>query len=192
MGVTTLLALWIFSSIPGQQGPRSLSSLPLSSLDSEAAVETESALPPAASVGSELSLVIHIVGEVREPGVYLLPIGSRVHDAVAISGGFTPEAEPASLNLARVLSDGEQLWVLSLEEFEEAAPLGGAVSGGLLNLNRADAQAFEELPGIGPTLAARIVDYRNANGPFVRVSDLMRVSGIGEKLFAGLKDLVTV
>ena len=128
---------------------------------------------------------VQVVGRVKNPGVYELSPTARVIDAVFAAGGFAQGADQASLNLARPINDGEQLVV------------GGAgdsavqVTSQLINLNLADAATLDGLPGIGPTLAARIVDYRKANGGFRSVSDLGKVSGIGVSLLAKLKALVT-
>lgn len=188
-----LAAFLIFSAAPGQTVPRELSPEPMTS-EGPVPEEVGAAGTGAFAEGQlDSVLVVHIAGAVVEPGVYRLPLGARVHDAVAMAGGFLKDAAAGSVNLARTLVDGEQVWVLMESEFASVAVTEGGMlaTQGLLNLNRADAASLEDLPGIGPTLAARIVDYRNRNGPFGKASDLLEVSGIGEKLFAGLKDLVT-
>ena len=133
---------------------------------------------------------VHIVGEVKTPGVYALEVGSRLFDAVVAAGGFLRDADQASVNLARQLTDGEQVLVLKLG----AAPSGGSASAGgagqKVSLNRATQAELEALPGVGPTLAGRIIDWRQANGGFKRKEDLLKVGGIGQKLFAGLSKLV--
>lgn len=149
------------------------------------------------------TLFIHIVGEVANPGVYQLGSGSRVLDAVAAAGGFTKKADQASINLVRVISDGEQIFITPKGAAAAGGSnlgsanglggnLGGAGGGGKINLNRATAEQLDTLPGIGPTLAARIVDYRNANGTFDFVSDLGKVTGIGFKLLTQITPLVTL
>lgn len=139
----------------------------------------------------EQSLIyVHVLGQVASPGVYLLAPGARAVDAVAAAGGYTPEADRAGLNLARFVSDGEQLYVPAEGESPVESP---AVSGtGRIDLNRADAALLETLPRVGPALAQRILQWREENGGFRTVEDLLSVTGIGEKTFAGLKDLVTV
>lgn len=141
------------------------------------------------SVGGEL--YVHVLGQVDEPGVYVLEPDARVVDALAAAGGTLDDADLQAVNLARLLSDGEQLVVPAVG----AAPDGGAtapVGDGLIDLNNADQAALETLPRIGPALAQRIIDWREANGRFGSVDDLLAVSGIGEKLLAGLRDLVRV
>lgn len=138
---------------------------------------------------SQQFLYVHVVGEVQSPGMYQLPIGARLVDAVFAAGGLTEEADNASVNLARELTDGEQIIVFSISQEGEAA---GSTASGLVSLNRAGDKELEELPGIGPALAGRIVAWREANGGFKSVQDLLKVSGIGENLLAGVIDLVTL
>ena len=127
---------------------------------------------------------VHLTGAVKNPGVYPISIGMRLFEVVALAGGFTSKADRESVNLARTLTDGEQIIVSGSGET--------AVNDGLIHINKATAADFDKLPGIGPTLSARIVDWREANGGFKSVDDLRRVSGIGDKLFAGIKTLVTI
>jgi len=138
---------------------------------------------------SQQFLYVHVVGEVQSPGMYQLPIGARLVDAVFAAGGLTEEADNASVNLARELSDGEQIVVFSISQ-EGQSP--GTNSSGLISLNRAGDKELEELPGIGPALAGRIIAWREANGGFKSVQDLLKVSGIGESLLSGVIDLVTL
>jgi competence protein ComEA len=137
----------------------------------------------------EQFLYVHVVGEVQSPGMYQLPIGARLVDAVFAAGGLTEDADNASVNLARELSDGEQIVVFSISQ-EGKSP--GTNSSGLISLNRAGDKELEELPGIGPALAGRIIAWREANGGFKSVQDLLKVSGIGESLLSGVVDLVTL
>lgn len=137
----------------------------------------------------EQFIYVHVVGEVASPGMYQLPIGARLVDAVFAAGGLTDEADNASVNLARELTDGEQIIVFSISQEGEAP---GTTASGLVSLNRAGDKELEELPGIGPALAGRIVAWREANGGFKSVQDLLKVSGIGENLLAGVIDLVTL
>jgi competence protein ComEA len=137
----------------------------------------------------EQFLYVHVVGEVAKPGMYQLPIGARLVDAVFAAGGLTEDADNASVNLARELADGEQIIVFSISQEGEAA---GTTSSGLVSLNRANEKELEELPGIGPALAGRIIAWREANGGFKSAQDLLKVSGIGESLLSGVVDLVTL
>jgi competence protein ComEA len=137
----------------------------------------------------EQFLFVHIVGEVRTPGMYQLPLGARLVDAVFAAGGLTADADNSSVNLARELSDGEQVIVFKVgEEGSE----GTSSQGGLVSINRAGDTQLQELPGIGPALAARIIAWREANGGFKSKNDLLKVSGIGESILAGFIDLITL
>lgn len=127
---------------------------------------------------------VHITGAVKSPGVYPISIGMRLFEVVALAGGFTIKAERESVNLARTVTDGEQIIVSGVG--------ARTFADGLIHLNTAPASDFDKLPGIGPTLSSRIVDWRKANGGFKSVDDLRRVGGIGDKLFAGIKSLVTL
>ncbi|MGV8876153.1 MAG: helix-hairpin-helix domain-containing protein [Rhodoglobus sp.] len=135
------------------------------------------------------TVVVHVTGAVEKPGLYELGSGARVVDAIAAAGGFTATADRETLNLARLLTDGEQF---SVPEIGEVAQAGAGVSDSRVNLNTADAAALDTLPRIGPAMAARIVAWRDANGPFVTIDDLRNVSGFGDKTFEGLRELITV
>ena len=140
------------------------------------------------------SVFVHVLGEVKKPGVIELTAGERVQQAIEKAGGVTDKASLVGVNLAREVIDGEQILVPAEgEQSEQPGPSGTAApdAGGQVNLNSADAAALETLPRIGPALAARIIEWRDANGGFRSVDDLMNVSGIGPKVFAELRDLVT-
>jgi competence protein ComEA len=143
-------------------------------------------------------LLVHVLGAVAKPGIVELRAGSRVVDAIAAAGGLAADADASGVNLARVVSDGEQL-VVPREGEAVAPPAGatgaaqpGAAAGALVNVNAASASDLQTLPRIGPALAQRIVDWRDAHGRFTAPADLMKVSGIGQTLFDGLKDLITL
>ncbi|GEN78532.1 hypothetical protein AFE02nite_02660 [Actinotalea fermentans] len=148
--------------------------------------------------GAGAAVVVHVVGEVASPGVVTLEAGARVADAVAAAGGATGAADLAAINLARVLTDGEQVVVPAPGQAGAGAPGAGAASAGAaggtgrVDLNRADAAAFDTLPGIGPVLAERIVAWRDEHGRFTAVEELTEVTGIGPALLAGVRDLVEV
>ena len=155
---------------------------------------------------SPLPVRVHVTGAVNAPGVYSLPPGSIVQDALAAAGGPTSQADVQRLNLAQRLQDGEQVFVPTLAPSAAApatsAPASGAATGqpsaatppvaNRLNINTATVTDLVGLPQIGPALAQRIVDYRNAHGPFRAIEDIMQVSGIGPATFADIKDLITV
>lgn len=148
-------------------------------------------------------VVVHVVGAVARPGIVTLPGGSRVSDAVERAGGARDDADLARLNLARVLVDGERLYVPKAGETDIPAALegssGSAGDGGagsavdaVVDLNTADQTLLETLPGIGPSLAGRILAWRDEHGRFAAVEDLLDVSGIGDVRFAELRDRVRV
>jgi competence protein ComEA len=136
------------------------------------------------------SFFVHVVGQVKNPGVYSLKVGARLFDAVVAAGGFMEGADQASVNLARQLTDGEQILVLKLGQTPAVGTGGGASS--LISINRASELELESLPGVGPALAGRIIDWRTANGGFKKKEDLLNVGGIGDKLFAGLSKQITL
>jgi competence protein ComEA len=159
-------------------------------------------LPPGVGVGvgQPTELVVHVAGAVAAPGLLRLPAGARVADALESAGGPLPEAWLDAVNLARPLSDGEQLVVPVRGEVTgaEGAPPpvpaapGGILPDGTVDLNRATPAELETLPGVGPVTAGRIVEHREANGPFTAVGQLRDVHGIGEKTFQALAELVGV
>lgn len=143
--------------------------------------------------GGAAPVYVHILGAVNSPGLYVLRDGDRTIDAIAAAGGFSEAADRGQVNLARFLSDGEQIYVPHQGE-AVVSGRGGApgLSGGKVNINTADGAALETLPRVGPALASRIIAWRETNGRFTDIADLKSVSGIGEKTFAGLKDRVTI
>ena len=153
---------------------------------------------PSPSVSpSPVVLVVHVAGWVRRPGVYELEQGDRVIDAIEAAGGARRGAQLDALNLAALVADAQQVLVPRKAPAADGAavdPGGGSTSGSsaLLNLNSATPEELETLPGIGPVLAASIVDFREQNGPFTSVDQLLDVSGIGESRLADIRDLVTV
>lgn len=143
-------------------------------------------------------VVVDMAGALRSPGVYTLPAGARVIDGVRAAGGAAPGADMSGVNLARLLSDGERVYIPRRGEAPPGAagPASGNTSsgssGGKVNINTASSGELENLPGIGQVLADRIVEYRTQHGPFRDVRDLLKVEGIGQKKFDSLKAYVTV
>ena len=161
---------------------------------------------PSAGAGS---VVVHVTGAVIRPGVVTLGEGSRVNDAIGAAGGISPDADTQQLNLARVLTDGEQIRVPRIGEvLPDPAPQPGAAvtpgtgtapgkpgagsASGTVNINTASASDLEKLPGIGPALAQRIVEYRDSHGPFASVDALTDVPGIGKAKLEALREQATV
>jgi competence protein ComEA len=130
-------------------------------------------------------LTVYISGAVATPGVYTLSEGSRVDAAVQAAGGFLPGAEQQSINLAKLLEDGEQINVPGIVDTSH-------VNAGRVNINTATVPELDSLPGIGPTTAQSIVDYRLEHGPFQAIQDIQNVPGIGPATFDGIKDYITI
>ena len=170
-----------------------------------------------ASSEEEKTLVVHICGAVSAPGVYELPAGSRIIDAVEAGGGFLPEAEEACCNLAEEIVDGCQIYIMTKTEScadgqtEKKAGIqtspdsdmqttdrnvrsnsAPALENGLVNLNTADIAALTTLPGIGESRAKAIISYREQHGAFAQIEDIMKISGIKQAAFSKIKDKITV
>ena len=163
------------------------------------------------------TLVVHICGAVSAPGVYELPAGSRIIDAVEAGGGFLPEADEACCNLAEEIVDGCQIYIMTKSEScadgqtEKKAGIqtspdsdmqttdrnvrcnsAPALENGLVNLNTADVAALMTLPGIGESRAKAIISYREQHGAFAKIEDIMKISGIKQAAFSKIKDKITV
>jgi len=130
-------------------------------------------------------LTIYVSGAVASPGVFTLADGSRVQDAIQAAGGLVPGAEAERINLAALLKDGQQIDVPGIVSSSH-------VNAGRVNINIASVSEFETLPGIGPTMAQAIVDYRIQNGPFLGIQDILNVPGIGQATYERIKDYLTV
>jgi competence protein ComEA len=159
-----------------------------------ASIVISTPLPNPTSPSAPASIRVHVSGAVRQPDVYELPQGCIVKDAVEAAGGPTDNADLDGVNLAVELRDQQQVYVPCQGEAVPMSPAlqsGGAVSGPV-NINTATAAELETLPGIGPKTADTIVKYREANGPFETVEDIMDVPGIGEGTFEKIKDGITV
>ncbi|MEV0898358.1 ComEA family DNA-binding protein [Actinoplanes sp. NPDC049802] len=201
---------WLHAFDPGRPGVRALGAVALAvvliaafvawrarprvdPVDASPAVARISAEPRPASSSGEV--VVAVGGKVRRPGLVRLSPGARVADALAAAGGADPGVDVAMLNLARKVADGELIMV-GVTPPPGAVPAAGPSApggpGSLVNLNTATLADLDGLPGVGPVLAQRILDARDAQGGFRAVSDLRKVDGIGQARFEQLKDLVTV
>lgn len=160
------------------------------------------------AVEAEPKIMVDVAGAVSNPSVVELPEGSRVFEAVESAGGLTKEADTRFINLAAVLTDGEKLYIPTRQEVSDSQN-GTAGSGGsersnsyayypgsdqskLININTADSEALQKLPGIGPATAEKIISYRSENGKFKSVEEIKNVNGIGEKTFEKFKNKITI
>lgn len=188
---------YLWTSRPAPQTAPEPASASLAVSSGPPTVPVPSGASGAAAAGPGATVVVHVAGKVRRPGVVTLPAGARVGEAIKAAGGLRPGAGTGSLNLARRVVDGEQIPVgLPAAATGQAAapsqaPAGGA-PGAPLDLNAATAEQLQSLPGVGPVLAERIVAYRTQHGGFRGVAQLREVTGIGERRFAELRDLVRV
>lgn len=141
-------------------------------------------------------VMVDVAGGVKTPGVYQLPANSRVMDAISAAGGTRPGTDTSDINLARIVKDGEQIYVepapVAISNARGAPTRVAKRNPGPININRATVGELDSLPGIGPVIASRIIEYRKANGPFLSVDDLQKVSGIGSAKFAQFKSKVRV
>ncbi len=141
---------------------------------------------------AEPEIFVDVTGAVNKPGVYTLTGKSRVIDAIKAAGDSAPGADLSTINLARVLNDGEQIYVDSTVTSSNGVRVSKAVHSGPININRATASQLDALDGVGPVIAQRIVDYRKVNGSFLSIDDLQKVSGIGAAKFAQIKAKVRI
>jgi competence protein ComEA len=141
---------------------------------------------------AEPEIFVDVTGAVNNPGVYTLTGRSRVIDAIKAAGDSAPGADLSTINLARVLNDGEQIYVDSTVVNSAGQRVSKKVSSGPININRATLRQLDALDGIGPVIAGRIIDYRKKNGSFLTVDDLQKVSGIGAAKFAQIKSKVRI
>ncbi len=146
-------------------------------------------LPPP----TEAPIMVYVSGAINQVGIYTLPAGSRVNNAIQAAGGFSAEADTQALNLAELLEDGEKIDVpyLSANPPSGGVSRGGNPKTGLIDINSATIDQLDTLPEVGPKTAQNIIDYREANGPFLTIEALLDVPGIGPLTFEKIKDLIT-
>lgn len=169
--------------------------LPMTSNVSSASTTPGPDDPGGSTSTTDPYVVVHVAGAVRTPGVYSLRRAVRLHDAIDAAGGALDEADLDRINLAEAVVDGQRIYVPehgveppAVVTSSDASP----VTSGPVDINRADADTLQTLPGVGPAIAAAIVDDRVRNGPFASVDELDRVSGIGPAKLAAIRELVTV
>lgn len=180
-----------------QQSPAAFSA---SSLSNEKTIANPDQNSPPAETDE---IVVHVAGAVKKPGVVRIPRGSRVDDAVKAAGGFSSQADPDSVNLAQPLEDGVQVYVPHRGETvqverrvgtarQSTVPEHKALPSGKININTANVEQLESLPGVGPATARAIIDYRTHNGGFSSVDELLEVRGIGPKKLEQIRPYVVV
>ncbi len=149
----------------------------------------------------EDKIKIHITGEVNNQGIIEIEYGERIADAIEKAGGLTIKADVSKVNLAYVLEDGQKLYIPSIEdtnfneidsESGENVIINSEQKTGKININSASQEDLQKINGVGPSLAQKIIQYRNSNGKFKNIEDLLNVSGIGEKKFEGIKEFICV
>jgi competence protein ComEA len=139
------------------------------------------------------TILVHVAGKVKKPDVYPLLQGSRVADAIKAAGGAKKGVDLSEINLARILIDGEQIYVGYVAAVDRSTPKNSVKKyTGIININRATKAEFDSLVGIGPVIAGKIVTYRNQNGPFMAIEDLLKVSGIGAKTLERIRPRLTL
>lgn len=199
LGATTAVAGALWLPMLGASGMvvESSASSVTDTAQTLGAAETE-------QVSTSAHVVVHVDGAVMLPGVYELADGARVNDAIELAGGLTAEADTSTLNLAAKLADGQKVTVPLVGESTNSASSGeatlsadgsgssAAAANTLVNINTASADELDTLPGVGPSTAATIIQDREESGPFTSIEDIMRISGIGEKKFAKIKDYICV
>ncbi len=154
-------------------------------------------LAPADVKGAEAEeksgkVTVYVTGAVNHPGLVTLSQDSRIGDAVDEAGGLLPTADAERVNLAKAVKDGQQIRIPSKQEAASGAPSGGKNGDGLVNINTADEKTLDSLPGVGPSTAQAIIQYRESEGSFSAPEDLMKVKGIGKGKFEKLKDKITI
>jgi competence protein ComEA len=166
--------------------------------------DTEENATENSETNSEIEeIIVHVAGEVNKPGIVNLKSNSRIADAINAAGGVTKEADLNQINLAYILEDGQKIYVPNKNEKIEGNEYitkdsgnnegnSNSKEGKKVNINQAKQTELEELPGIGPSLASRIIEYREQNGKFEKIEDLQNVKGIGESKFSDIKDKVSI
>jgi competence protein ComEA len=156
------------------------------------AIAQESPKPVISISPINSTIMVHVAGKVKKPDVYPLLQGSRVADAIKAAGGALQGADLSDINLARVLNDGEQIYVGNFTSTGSKNSGSTRKFSGVLNINRASKSDFDSLSGIGPVIAGRIVTYRVQNGPFMAVDDLLKVAGVGPKTLERIRSRLTL
>lgn len=141
---------------------------------------------------SEAKITVDISGQVAIPGVYTLEAGARLADLCEAAGGLTSSADLDAINRAGILTDGQKVYIPEQGENLSTSPSDAGVAPGLVNINTANIDELQRIPGVGPVTASRIIEYRDEYGGFGKIEDIKNVSGIGEKTFLKMKPAICV
>lgn len=204
VGAAIVLVIGVVFALMGYLNSAEASSFEVTKAD-DAAERSDDGMEPVTE-SAPAQVCVYVTGHVVHPGVVYLDEGSRVADAIEACGGMTDDASAESLNLARIVVDGEQIQVQSVAEMEAAsqpvassgssAPVASGpssqVASGKVNINTADSSQLQTLSGVGESKAKKIIDYRETNGPFKSIEDLANVSGIGEKTVENLREYICI
>lgn len=203
ISAAAILVIGIVFAVMGYLSSAEASSFEVVKEDETAKQVDDSSTSPTEATAAQVC--VYVTGHVAHPGIVYLDEGSRVADAIEACGGMTEAASIDSLNLARVVVDGEQIQVQSAEELKaaneaatsspsvaSAAGSSSQAASGKVNINTADSSQLQTLSGVGESKANKIIDYRETNGPFKSIDDLANVSGIGEKTVESLRDSICI
>lgn len=152
----------------------------------------ETPAPQISTAPIQTTILVHVAGKVARPDVYPLAKGARVADAIKAAGGALKGVDTSDINLARVLVDGEQIYVGYVPKVTPSSKKTKSQYSGIININRATKAEFDSLAGIGPVIASRIITFRNQNGPFLSLEDLLKVSGVGPKTLERVRARLTL
>lgn len=207
-GIILLVTAFSFYLIQEKRHSQGFSVSEIPRIDGSSALNSENPAQNTTGIAMEAvnpRIIVDVAGAVSTPSVVELPEGSRVFEAIEKAGGLTGEADTRVINQAEFLVDGQKLYIPTKQEIKELESGGGgtaissnspytSISGksGLVNINTADSAALQQLTGIGPVTADKIINYRNKNGKFNSIEEIKNVSGIGEKTFEKFKDKITV
>lgn len=153
---------------------------------------SEAITPTVPTIVTPPMVVVDVAGDVKTPGVYELPMNSRVNDAIKAAGGTNKSADLSYINQARVVKDGEQIFIDKKASGTTSTVRRSTAINGIININRATAKELDKLPGIGPVIAGRIIEYRKVNGFFATIDDLKKVQGIGASTLEKFKSKIRV
>ncbi|WP_160721807.1 helix-hairpin-helix domain-containing protein [Bacillus sp. USDA818B3_A] len=204
IGVVLLIALagFYYFYVQGSEETAPLSSISKETEPQETNLEINNENSTAAEAKLPEKIMVDVKGQVKRPGVYESNTGERVMDVIGRAGGLTEQADQTQVNLAQHVEDEMVIYIPAKGEEEaallmsnaagESAAVGTEQKQGKININKADEQQLQTLPGVGPAKAAAIIEYRNTSGPFKAIEDLKNISGIGDKTFEKLKDSIVV